>query len=397
MKEPFHTTGCSSGERVKAMASSRTLEIVGAGPAGLSAALAARASGAEVTVFEKRPDVGARFHGDFQGLENWTSETDVLAELESLGIKTGFDHTPVYEIVCFDPSGVMHTARSAIPIFYLVRRGSGHGTLDQALKAQALEAGVMLRFGERRRRVPNGGVVAEGPHRADVIAAGYVFETDMADGCYAAISNRLAPGGYSYLLIDKGRGTVATCMFERFHDERQCLAATVDFFEREVGLRWRTRQRYGGSGNFQRVDRAVIGERRYVGESAGFQDALFGFGLRYAFLSGHLAGSIDGPASAYEQAWVARLAGLNAASVCNRWLYERLGDRGRRAVLGRAVAGRDPRRLLQRIYSPKRWKTALARWLPNTPLLSAGNQPANCDCTWCRCHRHTPPPSESGV
>lgn len=37
------------------------VEIVGAGSAGLSAALAVRASGAAVTVYEKRPGVGARF------------------------------------------------------------------------------------------------------------------------------------------------------------------------------------------------------------------------------------------------------------------------------------------------------------------------------------------------
>lgn len=35
--------------------------------------------------------------------------------------------------------------------------------------------------------------MAEGPHRADVIAAGYVFETDMANGCHAVVSEQLAP------------------------------------------------------------------------------------------------------------------------------------------------------------------------------------------------------------
>lgn len=75
--------------------SARALDVVGAGPAGLSAALAARQRGVEVTVYEKRPDVGLRFHGDFQGLENWTSRTDVLAELEASGIETNFAHTPI--------------------------------------------------------------------------------------------------------------------------------------------------------------------------------------------------------------------------------------------------------------------------------------------------------------
>lgn len=368
--------------------SATDLEIVGAGPSGLSAALAARACGAMVTVHEKRADVGARFHGDFQGLENWTSSTDVLAELEHIGIRTDFGHTPVYEIVCFDPNGAAHSLQSPTPIFYLVRRGREAGTLDQALKKQALEAGVTLQFGKRRRQITNGGVVAEGPHRADVIAAGYVFETDMANGCYAAVSDRLAPAGYSYLLIDQGRGTVATCLFDRFHDERQYLAATVDFFEREVGLRWRNARRFGGSGNYQSVQNAVVGERCYVGEAAGFQDALFGFGLRYALISGHLAGRAGGAGEAYDRGWRARLQGLNAASVCNRRLYRRLGDRGRRWLLEQAVAGRDPRQVLQRIYAPARWKSAIAGWRSGRPLLRERAR-SDCDCTWCRCRKGT--------
>lgn len=376
--------------------SKAVLDIVGAGPSGLSAAIAASSRGAEVTVYEKRSEVGARFHGDFQGLENWTGSNDVLAELEAGGITVDFDHTPVYEIVCFDPGGATHTVRSAKPIFYLIRRGSEAGSLDQALKTQALNAGVTLRLGVRQRQIAHGGVVAEGPHRADVIATGYVFETDMANGCYAAVSDRLAPAGYSYLLIDQGRGTVAACQFDHFHDERQYLAATVDFFEREVGLRWHSARRFGGSGNFERVLRTVVGQRRYVGEAAGYQDALFGFGLRYALISGHLAGRASGAGDVTDCEREEHLHGLNAASICNRWLYQRLGDRGRGWVLKRIVAGRDPRRLLRRIYAPARWKSVIAGWQPSKPLL---REPAHrdCDCTWCRCRRNTASVSGEGV
>lgn len=59
------------------------IEISGAGPAGLAAALAITAAGLHALVYEKRPVVGSRFHGDFQGLENWTTREDVLEELDS--------------------------------------------------------------------------------------------------------------------------------------------------------------------------------------------------------------------------------------------------------------------------------------------------------------------------
>ena len=76
------------------------IEISGAGPAGLSAALAAAHAGRAVRVHERRDEVGRRFHGDFQGFENWTTEGDVLDELAGMGIEPAFDHTPFYEVKC---------------------------------------------------------------------------------------------------------------------------------------------------------------------------------------------------------------------------------------------------------------------------------------------------------
>jgi len=220
------------------------IEIGGAGPAGLSAALAARKAGNRVLVPEKNSDVGRRFKGDFQGLENWTGEYDVLAGLERMGIRTHFIHTPVYEFVCFDSAGTAHCLRASDPIFYLVKRGSEEGTLDHALKTQALETGVEIRFNSRLSQFSGPDlIVAEGPHRANVIAAGYVFETDMANGCFAVISESLAPAGYGYLLVSQGHGTVATCMFDKFHDEHACLERTLEFFRRHAGLRWHFAER----------------------------------------------------------------------------------------------------------------------------------------------------------
>lgn len=53
-------------------------------------------------------------------------------------------------------------------------------------------------------------------------------------------------------------------------------------------------------GNYDHVQQPIIGPRMYVGEAAGFQDALFGFGLRYALTSGHLAGRAVGSRNGFE-------------------------------------------------------------------------------------------------
>ncbi|HVR11494.1 MAG TPA: NAD(P)-binding protein, partial [Thermoanaerobaculia bacterium] len=184
------------------------LEIVGAGPAGLAAAIAGCQAGRRVVVYERHRDVGCRFRGDFQGLENWSSAGDVLEELAGLGIEPTFDAIPFTEQVCYGPGGREHVFRSAQPFYYLITRGSAPGTLDHSLKQQALAAGAEIRFGEPVLKPPAGAVVASGPHRADALAIGYLFETDLADGAFAVLDDRVAPKGYGYLLVHGGRATL---------------------------------------------------------------------------------------------------------------------------------------------------------------------------------------------
>jgi phytoene dehydrogenase-like protein len=45
--------------------------VVGAGPAGLVAAITLARAGRPVRVLERRARVGGRFAGDFQGLAGW--------------------------------------------------------------------------------------------------------------------------------------------------------------------------------------------------------------------------------------------------------------------------------------------------------------------------------------
>ena len=68
--------------------------IIGAGPAGLSAAINLAKAGYEVNVFEKNKSVGGRFNGDFQGLENWSENIDPLKKLKYMGIDDNFETYP---------------------------------------------------------------------------------------------------------------------------------------------------------------------------------------------------------------------------------------------------------------------------------------------------------------
>src|SRR3989304_10556320 len=132
----------------KALAQSEPpVKILGAGPSGLAAAITLARGGRRVVVHERRRVAGGRFHDDFQGLENWSSDTDVVEELAGAGIRFNFDCTPVFHGTIYDARMRPALVRSRDPLVYLVRRGRQPGSLDSGLAEQALEAGVELRFG----------------------------------------------------------------------------------------------------------------------------------------------------------------------------------------------------------------------------------------------------------
>ena len=367
------------------------IHIVGAGPAGLAAALTVARAGRRAIVHEQRQDVGSRFHGDLQGIENWTTRDDVLDELRATGIDPSSCGRPFCEATFFDPEGREYTCRSPTPMFYLVRRGRESGTLDQHLKTQALAAGVEIRFQDAVRRLPQGGIVAGGPRGSDAIVVGYVFETTRADGVFAVLSDRLAPRGYAYLLVSNGRGTVATCLFEDFHNERLYLERTIAFFQARAGLSMRYPVRFGGTGNVLLPSTARNGNILFAGEAAGFQDALWGFGMRIAMLSGHLAARalLSGKPAEYDRLWTRRLGDLVRVSMVNRYLFDRMEDRGYVRLLRSIGRAADTRQWLRRHYGPslgKRLLLALARRAARPRRAPPGCTLSGCDCTWCRVH-----------
>jgi flavin-dependent dehydrogenase len=359
--------------------------IVGGGLSGLAAALAVVRGGGRARVFERRREVGARFHGDFQGLENWSTKGDVLEEIASLGIELTFEHTPFRECVLFDPDGREHLCRSSEPLWYLVRRGPDNGTLDQALKAQAVAEGVDIEFGQTVEHLPEGGIVAHGPRRADAIAVGYVFPTDLSDGAFGVVSDDLAPGGYAYLLICRGRATLATCMFDAFHQDKQYLERTVQFFEKTVGVTPRDARSFGGFGNMSAEPTVRRGQLLLVGEAAGLQDALFGFGMRYALGSGHFAGRayVDDDLPGYETAYRRWFRPRIQAATVNRYVYRRAGTSGYRTMVRHVSDAHSPRAWLRRYYNG-RWWTSLMYPLARAVVHGCRD---DCDCTYCRCVR----------
>ena len=294
---------------------SSVIEVVGAGPAGLAAAITLAQRGRRVVVHEAQRAVGARFGADLQGLENWSAREDVLDGLRADGLGTAFAHFGCRRGLAFDAWDRRYELESPLPLVYLVERGPGPSSLDSALLRQALALGVEVRFGSRVQRLEGPGIVATGPKRADAVAAGYHFRTAMADGFWLVLDDALAPQGYAYLLVMNGQGTVKSCLFAGFEHQRSYVERTLARFRRLVGLEMQEMRFHAGVANIHLPTTALAGAHPLAGECAGFQDGLAGFGMRYAMRSGVIAAHALLGSEDYDARWREAMAGGLQASL----------------------------------------------------------------------------------
>ncbi len=243
-----------------------------------------------------------------------------------------------------------------------------------------------MRFDDRVTKVDGPTVLAIGPRTADAIAAGYVFDTDMGDGSWVAFNNSLGPLGYAYLLVHSGRGTVASCMFTDFKRQAEHVERAITFFRERAGLEMRNPRPFGGYANFRLPRTAVQGGHPVIGEQAGFQDALAGFGMRYALRSGILAAKSLIEDVDYTLLWRRELMPLLRTGIANRFIFNTLGERGWRWVL-RGLSRSDTTTKLRRLYRPSvltRLLFPIAHMRFRRPLFDPSCDHADCRCVWCQ-------------
>ncbi|MCZ7665344.1 MAG: NAD(P)/FAD-dependent oxidoreductase [Thermoleophilia bacterium] len=337
--------------------------IIGGGPAGLTAALVLARAGAKVRVLERRAAVGARFRGDFQGLENWTQRTDALDRLAYLGVEPDFAHLAVHEVTFYDARLRPTIARSRRPLFYMICRGDLEASLDRSLLRQARAAGVRVRLGERAEEAPRKAIIATGPRRIDGLARGYVFSTDLPDQVRAMVSDEVAPGGYAYLLVWGGRATLAACAFRRDETPRVSREAAADAFRRLIpGLELEDARPFAGCGSVMSPTRFRDADGRlYIGEAAGLQDPEWGFGLWYAIESGALAARCLLESRDYAAEARRAFDAYRSAAFFNRLLFEVAP----RSLIGQTIrhvgGASDARERFRRHCAPASGKVQLAR------------------------------------
>ena len=300
------------------------IRILGAGLSGLTAAINLAKKGYEVDVYEKNEDVGMRFHGDLQGLENWSKKKDILEELKEMNIDINFDRDPFSKVILTNCSKTKEI-NSKRPLFYLVKRGSFSGAIDYGLKVQALKAGVNMHF--QKTFPPNEvNIVATGfiPKEVVGVVRGIIFRTNVKNTAIVALNDKLAFKGYSYLLITKRYG----CMCTVVRRDEMCrvngyFENTKEFFVQKLNLDIRPFKDVGGVGSFS-LKNVKKGTTLYVGEAAGLQDFLLGFGMRFAITSGYLAAQSIISNEDYEKIAKKHFRNRLKAGVVNRYLWENI-------------------------------------------------------------------------
>lgn len=298
------------------------VRIAGAGPAGLCAALLLARAGLPVEVREKRALVGHRFQGAVHGIENWSSPDPFSERLAAWGVDLGDVLTPCHELWLCDGRR-RHSIRSGEPLFYLVRRGAAGSSLEGRLLTLAREAGADVRLGQTFE--PGAAQLeAIGPasrHRL-CSEAGIHFETRAADLAAALIEPGATPSGYAYLLVRAGQGSLCAVRFDGRPVARDQLARCEALLRRQVDLDVRQRRAGAGFGSFRLLGDFGTPERWALGEHAGLQDLLWGFGIRRALESAALAARCWLDGAEYAPAARRELALPDRAAVVNRCLWD---------------------------------------------------------------------------
>ena len=328
----------------------RTIRISGAGISGLTAAINLVKNDFDVIIYERGNDVGSRFNNDFQGLENWSTEEDILDILNSINVKTDFYYKSFNEADLIDDSMVKHKIKSGRIGVYMVQRGYGNKCLDQYLKNQALDLGVDIQFNNRvdEKEVD---IIATGPRFASGMVYGVKGDVYDDDKVMFMLDDISAPKGYVYMAIIDGKMTLASVLIKNFGKARSYFEHAREKIEKIYKIEIKNEKTFSGIGNFVLSNSYKDGNRLLIGERAGFQDYLFGFGMRYAFLSGYFAAQSIMLDLDYDRLIKEKLINKMKCSLINRYFYEKLGNKGYRILIKKWISSSDPIEFLNKWYS----------------------------------------------
>ena len=302
---------------------SKSIKIAGGGVAGLSAAISLKKLGYNPIVFEKCSAIGENRHGDYEGLENWIFSTS----MNSFFNQVGFDFNkittfPISKFTVHTKTFSPLNISSKKPFFYMVKRGRNNQDFDNQLFDQCKDMNIQFELGTKAPK--DSSIIATGTKKAAAYIRGINFKSSLNDQVHLLLGHQFALKGYAYLIIINGHATLASAFKKNKRKNIDNIQNCLKYFQ-SIGIDIVDGKEFGSRGSFS----LPFGNFKLpylIGESGGYQDYLFGFGMRMSMISG-LAAALS-IASKKKEA-LALLSDVNKkrrVSFINRLFYERLNN-----------------------------------------------------------------------
>jgi len=284
------------------------IKILGGGIAGLTAAINLIDGNEEVTVYELHQQIGMRFKPNCQLLSNWDSKEDILPRLRKFNIKinwkTKIDHVDIYSPDLKHKAEIFSDER---PIGYTVIRG-GNKSFECYLAKQAKKKGVEIVTNFKKKI--NADIIATGPKYPERLGLGYggiLSGNFNKRKALILFDYNLAPGGYIYFLPHSNRlATIALAMRKWDNPQIQFNKLKEHSLFKKIFQSSEILYNFSGiaNGTIKKIPKtAKLDDSLLVGEAAGFQDNAYGFGMRYAIISGYLASKSISEGLDYDDLW----------------------------------------------------------------------------------------------
>jgi flavin-dependent dehydrogenase len=282
------------------------IKILGAGISGLTAAINLAKNGKIVKVFEIKDAVGKGSHPSVnafigKGIARFEEvlEKCCLSELEySKNEITKFRIVTKNNDVLF-----VDDIKNC-----LVNRGNKN-SIEYKLYKLAKKHGVEFEFNTKLKE-HDVDIVATGPKTPDIVVYGNVYKntTFPKNQMIIVRIDKYSPVGWYMYTIPHENGNVeiincvstknpdkAKKLFIKAIEELECFKTPLKNAEQLYEI--------SGFGNANYLKTCISGGRLYIGEAAGFQDVLYGYGMHYAMLSGKIAADSIILEKNYDEMW----------------------------------------------------------------------------------------------